>query len=66
MVSISVQQTQHEIKLIAGVDEEVQNLQDSFAMVQARLNNAELKFDFFEIPNFKRTGLCDILKFDIC
>ncbi|XP_023880865.2 putative disease resistance protein RGA3 [Quercus suber] len=39
--SIAAQQAQHEIKLIVGVDEEVQNLQHSFTMVQAMLNNAE-------------------------
>ena len=39
--SIAAQQAQHEIKLIVGVDEEVKNLQNSFTMVQAMLNNAE-------------------------
>ena len=39
--SIAAQQAQHEIKLILGIDKEVQNLQHSFTMVQVMLNNAE-------------------------
>ncbi|KAL0012901.1 hypothetical protein SO802_008009 [Lithocarpus litseifolius] len=39
--SITVQQAQQEINLIVGVDEEIENLQYNFKMVQAMLNKFE-------------------------
>jgi hypothetical protein len=41
LATIAAQQALQEIKLIVGVDEEVQKLQASFEKVQAMLNNAE-------------------------
>ena len=39
--SIAVQQAQQEIKLIVGVDQEVQMLKDGLRIAQTMLNNAE-------------------------